>query len=381
MVDKNEFLLVLRTFISVASVTFTVLLFHVLYTFPPLLNTSRLAIFVATICLLSFLLIMARRIIPKIIAARYALLFSLQGVTFAFILHQCTKPLTRPVTRWFHRSIGYGKPDVPFLSGEGLKAMADMGEAQGTIEEEERELIHSLVDFRDLEVSDVMVNRMDMHAISTTMTFPEAIDLIQTTGHSRLPLYVEHLDNVTGIVYAKDLLAYLPVKGRPNTLPNWQEIARKPFFVPERKPLDEMLKNFKTRKKHLAIVLDEYGGTAGLVTMEDVLEELVGDIRDEFDEAEVDLHEQLSESTHMFDARIHLDEFSDVLNLQLNTEEFEFDTLGGLIFHLKGEIPQIGDEVYFDALKMRIESIENHRIGRILIQILPPAEEDTTPVL
>ena len=378
--ERNEFQLVLRTLISVASVTFTVLLFHVLYTYPPLLDTSRIIIFSVTIFLLSILLIIARRIIPKIIATRFALSYALKGVTFAFIAHQCTKPVTRPVTRWFHRSVGYGKPDVHFLSGEDLKAMADIGEAQGTIEEEERELIHSIVDFRELEVRDITVNRMDMHAISTTMTFPDAIDLIQNTGHSRLPLYEEHLDNVIGIVYAKDLLAYLPTNGQHHVVPNWTEIAREPFFVPASKPLDDMLKDFKTRKKHLAIVLDEYGGTAGLVTMEDVLEELVGDIRDEFDDAEIDLHEQLSDSTHMFDARIHLDEFSDVLKLGLNTEEFDFDTLGGLIFHLKGEIPQIGDEVYFDSLKMRIESIENHRIGRILIQILPPTE-DTTPVL
>ena len=378
--EKNEFLLVVRTVISILAVTFTILLFHALYTSPPLLNNSHVAIFVGTIVLLSILLIVARRIIPKIVATRAALPFCLRGVTFAFILHQISKPVTRPITKWFHASIGYGKREMHFLSGDDLKAMADIGEAQGTIEEEERELIHSIVDFRELEVRDIMVNRMDMHAISTEMTFPDAIQLIQDTGHSRLPLYEEHLDNVIGIVYAKDLLAYLPKNDQQHYVPAWSKIARVPFYVPASRPLDEMLKDFKARKKHLAIVLDDYGGTDGLVTMEDVLEELVGDIRDEFDDAEVDLHEQLGESTHLFDARIHLDDFSDVLNLGLNTEEFDFDTLGGLIFHLKGEIPQQGDEVYFDSLKMRIESIENHRIGRILIQVLPPTE-DTTPVL
>lgn len=378
--EKNEFLLVLRTFISILSVTFTVLLFHALYTYPPLLNSSRQVIFGATIVLLSVLLIIARRITPKIVATRFALPFALRGVTFAFVLHQVSKPLTRPITKWFHSSIGYGKPEVHFLSGEDLKAMADIGEAQGTIEEEERELIHSIVDFRESEVRDVMVNRMDMHAISTKMTFQDAIQLVQSTGHSRLPLYEEHLDNVIGIVYAKDLLAYIPSNYQIDMVPDWRKIAREPFYVPASRPLDDMLKDFKTRKKHLAIVLDDYGGTDGLVTMEDVLEELVGDIRDEFDDAEEDLHEQIGESIHLCDARIHLDDFSDLLNLELNTEEFDFDTLGGLIFHLKGEIPQVGDEVFFDSLKMRIESIENHRIGRVLIQVLPPTE-DTTPVL
>ena len=377
---KNEFLLILRSIVSILSVTFTILFFYTLYLAPPIAGTSHIGIFVGTIFLLSILLIIARRIIPKIVATRFALQFTLRGITLAFVLHYLSKPLTRPITKWFHSSIGYGKPDVQFLSGEDLKAMADIGEAQGTIEEEERELIHSIVDFRDTEVRDIMINRMDMHAISTTMMFPDAIELIQTTGHSRLPLYEEHLDHIIGVVYAKDLLAYLPANNRDEITPDWSAIAREPFFVPASKPLDEMLKDFKTKKKHLAIVLDDYGGTAGLVTMEDVLEELVGDIRDEFDDAEEDLHIQLSASSHIFDARIHLDELCDVLNLNLNTEEFDFDTLGGLIFHIKGEIPRQGDEVYFDSLKMRIESIENHRIGRILIQVLPPTE-DTTPVL
>ena len=124
-----------------------------------------------------------------------------------------------------------------------------------------------------------------------------------------------------------------------------------------------------------AIVVDDYGGTAGLVTMEDVLEEIVGDIRDEHDEAETDLHEQIDESTHIFDARINLDDLSDFLNIELDSESYDFETLGGLIFHLKGEIPGEGDKVVHKSMTMRIESVENHRIGRVIIKLEPPSAD------
>ena len=377
--EKHQFQLVLYSLISVCNVSFTVILFQIIYAISPIANASPIASFLTTVFVLSLLLILAGRIIPKLVSSRIARTFSLRGVHLAYLIHLVSKPLSSPVSRLFQSSLGYGRPEMQFLSGEDLKAMADMGEAQGTLEEDERELIHSIVDFRDAEVREVMINRMDMDAIPTTATLVDALELIKSSGHSRLPLYEEHLDNILGIVYAKDLLLYLPTHSGESII-KWTEIARPPFFVPESKALDDLLKDFQTRKMHLAIVLDDYGGTAGLVTMEDILEEIFGDIRDEFDHAEEELHEQLSETTHLFDARIHLDDLSELLNLELDTEQFDVETLGGLVFHLKGEIPLQGDEVYFESLKMRIESIENHRIGRIRIQVLPPTE-DTTPVL
>ena len=379
MEEKHVYQLVLYSLISVFNVSFTILLFQIIYFHSALAAADRVVSFLAAIVILSLLLIIAGKIIPKVVASRIALSYSLQGAHVAYLIHQISKPFSLPISRWFHTSIGYGKPDMHFLSGEDLKAMADIGEAQGTLEEDERELIHSIVDFRDMEVREVMINRMDMVALPTTATLSEAVQLIQTSGHSRVPLYEEHLDHILGIVYAKDLLLYLPTLDGHAVL-NWEEIARDPFFVPESRPLDDLLKDFQKRKMHLAIVLDDYGGTAGLVTMEDILEEIFGDIRDEFDHHEEDLHKQVSETTHIFDARIHLDDLSDVLNVDLDTEEIDVETLGGLVFHLKGEIPQEGDEVFFETLKMRIESIENHRIGRIHIQVLPPTE-DTTPVI
>lgn len=374
--EKNEFRLIASSLISFFSVAFAILLYQTLPAPASIETPNSLFRLLGILIGISILLTLSCRIIPQMVALRFALPFCQRGLIFFFVVHQFTRPISRPITTWFETAFGYGKPELHVLSGEDLKAMADIGEAQGTIEEEERELIHSIVDFRDAEVREVMVSRLDMHAIPVDASFDEALELIQTSGHSRLPLYEEHLDNILGVVYAKDLLPYLSSSGTIEH-PDWRTIARAPFFVPASKPLDELLKDFQSQKKHLAIVLDDYGGTAGLVTMEDVLEEIVGDIRDEFDDAEEDLHEQVSEYTHLFDARINLDDLLDVLDIELSTDNFDFETLGGLIFHLTGDIPEVGDEVTFESMKMRIESIENHRIGRVLVHIQPPTKDKT----
>jgi CBS domain containing-hemolysin-like protein len=231
------------------------------------------------------------------------------------------------------------------------------------------------MDFGETAVREVMVSRLDIDALPVTASLKDALELIQNSGHSRLPLYEEHLDNILGIIYVKDLLPYL-ASGNGVPTPDWRDIARKPLFVPVSKPLDDLLRIFQAEKTHLAIVVDEYGGTAGVATMEDLLEEIVGDIRDEYDQAEEDLHERLDDQTHVFDARIHLDDLSDVLNIELDLEKYDFETLGGLIFHLTGEFPEPGDEVVYEPLRMRIESTDNHRIGRVLVRIQPPPAED-----
>ena len=377
--EKHEFQIVLSTLGTVLCVGFVLQLFQSTFQFgltpyPPGLWTLT----IITLCI-SVLVAITYQIIPRFLSLRYPLGIALAGADLAFFLHLISAPITRPISSWFQSNTGYGKPDLQYLSGEDLKAMADIGEAQGTLEEDERELIHSIVDFRDAEVKEVMINRMDMDALPITATLSDALHLIQESGHSRLPLYEEHLDNILGIVYAKDLIPYLS-SSNGSPAPDWRHLARTPFFVPSSKPLDELLRDFQSKKKHLAIVLDEYGGTAGLVTMEDVLEEIVGDIRDEFDEGEEDFHSQVSETTYLFDARINLDDLCEVLDIHLDTEKFDFETLGGLIFHIKGDVPERGDQVQFDTLMMRIESIENHRIGRVLIQLSPPTE-DLTAVL
>ena len=372
--SKYEVLLTLNTFLSVASVFLVIQLFTTLGDIPFIANLDLPLRSLLLVVSTTVLLITATKIVPRIVSRGMSMKYSKATSLFTLIVHQIFSPISRPATRWFNSTIGYGNPRVQYLSGDDLKALADIGEAQGTIEEDERELIHSIMDFGDTTVREIMISRLDIDAIPFTATLEDALEMIQDTGHSRLPLYEDHLDNILGFVYVKDLLPFIsPTNGLVR--PNWRKTVRKPFFVPASKPLDDLLKDFQTMKMHIAIVVDDYGGTAGLVTMEDVLEEIVGDIRDEYDEAEEDMYEQIDEHTHVFDARINLDDLCDHLNIELDFESYDFETLGGLIFHLKGEVPGEGDQVEYESMTMRIESVENHRIGRVFIKVHPPTAD------
>ena len=373
--EKNQVLLTLNSLLVVATVSFT-LLFYLIVNNYLTQNTSWTFNRQLFVCIIvcTLVLLLANKIIPRIIATWSFLTFGLRTSLAVLLIHQLAYPISRPITRWFATSLGYGTPRIQHLSGDDLKAMADIGEAQGTIEEDEREFIHSIMDFGDTAVREVMISRLDMDALPISASLDDVLYLIRSTGHSRVPLYEHHIDNIVGLVYVKDLLPYISSSNGAHE-PNWRETVRKPFFVPESKPLDDLLREFQAKKMHIAIVLDEYGGTAGLVTMEDVLEEIVGDIRDEYDQAEAELHEQIDEFSYLCDARLNLDDLRDLLKIELDFESYDFETLGGLIFHLKGEIPEEGDLVEHEAMTMRIESVENHRIGRVLIQIHPPTAD------
>ncbi len=372
--EKNEALLTLNSILVILSVSFITLFSQTILHLVTPATTGKTIPLASAICLGSLILILGAKIFPRIVSTHYALQFGRGGSLAIYILHRIFSPLSRPGTRIFGSALGYGAPRMQYLSGDDLKALADIGEAQGTIEEDEREFIHSIMDLGDTTVREIMISRLDVDALPITASLEDALSLIQSSGHSRLPLYEDHLDNILGFVYVKDLLPYISTSNGVNA-PNWRRTVRKPFFVPADKPLDDLLRDFQSRKMHIAIVVDDYGGTAGLVTMEDVLEEIVGDIRDEYDEAEEDLHEQIDELTHVFDARINLDDLSDLLNIELDFESYDFETLGGLIFHLKGGIPGEGDVVLPKSMTMRIESVKNHRIGHVIIQLKPPTAD------
>ena len=322
---------------------------------------------------LTFVLLVVAEISPKLIASRNAPRFSRFVAGPLLVLHRVLSPISRALAGTMSRvqrrlAVSYDH----HLSPDDLKAMAEIGEAHGTLEEEERELIYSIVEFGETTVREVMVSRLDIVALPTSATVEEALEVIRTSGHSRLPLYVEHLDNILGIVYAKDLLPHLSRTNGSPTRIDWTRIARPPMFVPLGKKLDDLLKDFQARKTHLAIAVDEYGGTAGLVTLEDLLEEIVGEIRDEHDEEESELYERLGENTYRFDARIDLDELNEIMGIELDTEEFDFETLGGLIFHVTGEIPTEGEEIRYDGLQIRVETVESNRIGMAVVQLVQP---------
>ena len=257
---------------------------------------------------------------------------------------------------------GKGRRAGPAVSEEDLLALADVAVEAGEIESDERALIRSIIDFGDTVAREVMVPRPDMVTMPADTTVTDAIEAALTNGYSRIPVFGDGgIDDVVGIVYVKDLMraARENVGGTPI-----RPLLRPAVFVPETKRASELLKEMQARKHHIAIVVDEYGGTAGLVTLEDLIEELVGEIVDEFD-VEDPLLEPLPNGDWRVSARMPLDEVNELLRLEL--PEGDWDTVGGLVFNMLGHVPAEGEAVEIDGHRLRAERIEGRRIGRVRI--------------
>ena len=330
---------------------------------------SPLVTIITEIVVLTFVILVVSEITPKLIAAREPVIFSRRMSRFLLILHRMLLPLSSILARSTMAFHGRFEQSGEKISADDLKTMAEIGEAHGTIEQEERALIHSIVDFGDTSVREVMINRLDINALNVGATVEEAVEIIRLSGHSRLPLYVEHLDNILGIVYAKDLLRILTEHPGQNSI-DWTRLARPAIFVPLGKMMDDLLRDFQTRKTHIAIVVDEYGGTAGIVTLEDVLEEIVGEIRDEHDEDEEELFEKVSDTEFLVDARIDLDDLNELLGTKIDTEQFDFETLGGLIFDLAREIPEEKDSFVHEGVVFEVSEVDNNRIGKVKVRLV-----------
>ncbi len=246
-----------------------------------------------------------------------------------------------------------------FLSEDGLRFLLSFTDEETVIEDEEKEMIASIFEFGETLVREVMVPRMDVVAVPLDASMNEALDLILKAGHSRIPVYRDSVDNVVGILYAKDLLRYLR-DGRTDV--PLGKILRTAYFIPESKKVDELLQELQQRRVHMAVVVDEYGGTAGVVTIEDLLEEIVGEIQDEFD-AEEPTVEELGESGFLFDARVDLDEVGKLLHLDLPEEGG--DTLGGFIYSQLGKVPAVGDRIVYAETVFEVMSVAGRRIKQV----------------
>jgi len=266
---------------------------------------------------------------------------------------------------------GKEKPQAGYLSTEELKVLVESSTEQGEFEEEEKEMIHGVIELGDKKVHEVMVPRIGIRAVNVDDPFDEVLDMIVRAGHSRLPVFEESLDNIVGILYAKDLLPYLKQNGRPTQPIDVRRLVRTPVYVPESKAVDELLHEMQNAKRHIAIVVDEYGGTAGLVTMEDVVEEIVGEIQDEYDteEAMVEPIETDEELAFRLDGRVSMDDLRDLFELSDDDEPDEeaYDTVGGFVVHRVGRIPLPGAEVPFrDGVVLRVEAAEPRRVARLV---------------
>lgn len=247
------------------------------------------------------------------------------------------------------------------VTEEEIQEIIDAGEEEGLINEEENEMIRSIFTLRDTVVREIMVPHTDMACISLDASIKEVLETIIRCGHSRIPVYDGTIDNIVGLVYAKDILKYW---GADDGTVKLKKIMRTPYFVPESKSFEELLQEFKRKRVHIAIVIDEYGGTSGLVTIEDLLEQIVGDIQDEYDVEEEWLTEQPDGSV-IVDARLPIEELEEHFDIEI--ERDKFDTVAGLIFHLTGRIPLIGEEIESDRLHMTVLDAEERKINKVRI--------------
>jgi len=253
-----------------------------------------------------------------------------------------------------------------------IQEMMDAGEEEGLINREENAMIRSILALGDSMVREIMLPRTEMACVSIDDEVQQVLDQIIACGHSRLPVYEGTIDNVIGLLYAKDLLKHW---GKAGTEIELRSLIRPPFFVPETKNLEELLHDFKKRRVHIAVVIDEYGGTAGLVTIEDLLEQIVGDIQDEYD-LETQKFTEEPDGAMVADARLPIEELEE--HFQITVEREKFETLGGLIFHLTGRIPPVGEVIETESLVMTVLEGDKRRIAKVRIVRREPGGQRET---
>ncbi|MEE9554575.1 MAG: hemolysin family protein [candidate division Zixibacteria bacterium] len=283
------------------------------------------------------------------------------------------------LSSWLKKKFGRNKK-VELTQEERDKAIEEsieqfasqISSEENVLEEDEREMIHGVVELGETAVKEIMIPRINMVGISAAMNITEVIDIVKKSGHSRIPLYGESLDDIKGILYAKDLLSFV----FENKDPNLVSIARKPYFIPENLKIDDLLREMRKKRLHIAIVVDEYGGTSGLVTMEDIIEEIVGEIEDEYDTEPPPIIE-ISANTYMVDGIVTISDLNEQLDLGIPEEEFE--TVGGLIYDLVGSLPEKGRTVIYHSLKFVVHRVEGQRIVKVKLSIVKknsPAENE-----
>ena len=331
---------------------------------------------IATV-VMTFLLFVFAEVAPKTYAVLQTDRVALRLAPATVALTRVIGPLTSGLIKLSNVVMpGKGLPEGPFATEEDIKAMASVASDEEQIEEGEKELIHSIFEFGDTIVREVMLPRPDITAIEADKALRDVQALVLLHGYSRIPVFEDDLDQVTGIVYAKDVLKALH-QGK-NDMP-LRDVVRKAHFVPEQKRVAEMLREMQLEKFHIALVTDEYGSVAGLVTLEDLLEELVGEITDEYDREEPEVVE-VGDGVFRVDGKVAIDEVNELLDVELPDEEW--DTVGGLMLGLLGSIPDEGQEVTYQNLSFKAERVQGRRLSKVLITRTeePPAEPAEVPV-
>ena len=249
---------------------------------------------------------------------------------------------------------------------EEIHDLMNEGQAKGLISNEESDMVYGVLDLKETKAQSIMIPRTDISSAPIDSTLGDAIELVSECGHTRIPIYNKNIDEIAGILHAKDLLKHC---GQDTKTKISTAMLRSPYFVPRNRKVSELLKDLRAEKTHLAIVTDEYGGTAGIITVEDILEEIVGEILDEHDN-EAPLMTTLDENTILVDARLEEEKLEEHFGIKL--PEGEYESVGGFVIHLLGQIPKVGQKILFEDLEMTIKSADLRKIDKILIKRKPP---------
>ena len=318
--------------------------------------------FLLEIVLVTFLILLFGEVLPKVYASRNALSFSKTMSKFIHTINILLTPFSLPLitlTKWIEKKLGSKNSN---FSVETLSQALELT-SEGATTKDEQKILEGIVNFGNTETVQIMVPRIDIFALSDTESYEVVLEKILKNGYSRNPVYKDNIDNIVGVLYAKDLLAHLN-----KTTFKWQELLRETFFVPENKKLDDLLADFREKKNHLAIVVDEYGGTSGLLTLEDVIEEIVGDINDEFDDE--DLHySKIDANNYIFEGKTSIKDFCKVLDDEdeeiFEQEKGESETLAGFILEISGKFPKKGEKINFKNYTFTIEALDKKRIKQV----------------
>lgn len=355
-------LLISINFINIAIVILSTVVIEGLFDF----GNSPITGFIIQVVAVTFLILLIGEVIPKIYATQKPLKTTRLLYYFTKALEQFFYPISSFLIFSTHLIERFIKPVRQNISVDDLSQALELTNDKN-IDEEDHKILKGIVKFGNTDVKQIMKSRMDVTAIEYTTPFQKLLEHITNSGFSRIPIYKENLDNIAGVLYAKDLLQHIDSSNNFE----WQNIIRKPYFVPENKKIDDLLREFQFEKIHLAIVVDEYGGTSGVVTLEDIIEEIVGEINDEFDDDDV-VYSKLDEHNFVFEGKVLLNDLYRILQIDGSIFEEvkgESDTLAGFLIEIERRIPAKNEKIKFNEFTFTIEAADNRKIKRIKITI------------
>ncbi|MDD5672520.1 MAG: hemolysin family protein [Chitinivibrionales bacterium] len=376
MANKQKFKFTVSFGKLISNTAFSILVFALMQTTFPGLGTTSIAF-------VSFLLGVAMLgLFGNIIPGAYAQSFYLSYAPAAYIIYLCFNwlffPVTLGLTVLHAVLLRLFKYDVKlaFLPEREKEMLAKANAAPTSLNQEEQAMVHSIFELKKTTVDEIMMPRINIEGLDYDAALQTTIEMIKEKGHSRIPVYKETIDSIVGILYVKDLIGSIAL----NDPQAWDlpRLLKKPLFVPLSKKIDDLMREFKRKHLHIAVVVDEYGGTAGIVTMEDILEEIVGEINDEYD-VETRPVTKISDTKYFVDPQIDLYDLADALHIHLDVSDARYNTLGGLIYNQVGAIPAVNTHFEFQGLTIKIIAMDNQRIANVEIEILKPGAAATEP--